>query len=101
MHNFEINFDEINNKKITLEEKEFRNKNLKLFNSLGFPNKRLENWKFTDLKEIIYRNFDQLNTKVGAANIKILILSLQMVYFIIHHNIYFLWIFSLSANSSA
>ena len=69
MHNFEINFDEINNKKITLEEKEFRNKNLKLFNSLGFPNKRLENWKFTDLKEIIYRNFDQLNTKVGAANI--------------------------------
>ncbi len=69
MHNFEINFDEINNKKISLEEKEFRNKNLKLFNSLGFPNKRLENWKFTDLKEIIYRNFDQLNTKVGAANI--------------------------------
>ncbi len=69
MHDFEINFDEINNKKITLEEKEFRNKNLKLFNSLGFPNKRLENWKFTDLKEIIYRNFDQLNTKVGAANI--------------------------------
>ncbi len=69
MHDFEINFDEINNKKISLEEKEFRNKNLKLFNSLGFPNKRLENWKFTDLKEIIYRNFDQLNTKVGAANI--------------------------------
>ena len=69
MHDFEINFDEIDNKKISLEEKEFRNKNLKLFNSLGFPNKRLENWKFTDLKEIIYRNFDQLNTKVGAANI--------------------------------
>ena len=69
MHDFEINFDKIDNKKISLEEKEFRNKNLKLFNSLGFPNKRLENWKFTDLKEIIYRNFDQLNTKVGAANI--------------------------------
>ena len=69
MHDFEINFEKINNKKITLKEKEFRNKNLKLFNSLGFPNKRLENWKFTDLKEIIYRNFDQLNTKVGAANI--------------------------------
>ena len=35
MHNFEINFDEINNKKITLEEKEFRNKNLKLFKMKG------------------------------------------------------------------
>ena len=43
MHDFEINFDKIDNKKISLEEKEFRNKNLKLFNSLGFPNKRLEN----------------------------------------------------------
>ena len=69
MHDFEINFEKINNKKITLKEKEFRNKNLKLFNSLGFPNKRLENWKFTDLKEIIYRNFDQLDVKVAVPNI--------------------------------
>ena len=51
MQNLEINSNQIDKiKKITKEEKNFRIKNLKLFKSSGFPNKRLEDWKFTDFK---------------------------------------------------
>ena len=64
MQNFNINFNEIDKiKKITTEEKKFRKKNLELFKAVGFPNKRLEDWKFSDFKEIIYKNFEHLDTK--------------------------------------
>ena len=64
MQNFNINFNEIDKiKKITAEEKKFRKKNLELFNAVGFPNKRLEDWKFSDFKEIIHKNFEHLDTK--------------------------------------
>ena len=38
---FEINFNQIDKQGITIEEKNFREKNLEIFNSLGFPNKKL------------------------------------------------------------
>ena len=64
MLNFEINNDHIDRiKKITSEQKKFRIRNLESFKSTGFPNKRLEDWKFSDFKEIIYKNFDRLDAE--------------------------------------
>ena len=73
IQNFEINFKQINEiKKITKEEKNFRIKNLEIFNSTGFPNKRQEDWKFSDFKNIIDKNFKELDTKkVFSKNTKI------------------------------
>ena len=42
---------------LSSEEKEFRNKELDLFDKSGFPNKREEAWKFTDLNTILSKNF--------------------------------------------
>ena len=67
---FEINFNQIDKQGITIEEKNFREKNLEIFNSLGFPNKKLEDWKFSDFKDIINKNFDQLDTKKLTINTK-------------------------------
>ena len=70
IQNFEINFDEIDKiKKINSKEKKFRIKNLEFFNKAGFPNKRLEDWKFSDFQNIIDRNFDNLDTKKVPTNI--------------------------------
>ena len=54
MLNFEINSIQIDKiKKITTEEKRFRIRNLEFFKAAGFPNKRLEDWKFSDFKDIV------------------------------------------------
>ena len=51
MLNFEINSKEIDKiEKISREEKDFRVKNLEFFKTIGFPNKRFEDWKFSDFK---------------------------------------------------
>ena len=64
MQNFEINLNQIDEiKEITSKEKNFRMKNLEFFNEVGFPNKRLEDWKFTDFQGIVDRNFKKLDTK--------------------------------------
>ena len=64
IENFKVNFEEIDKiKKISKEEKDFRIKNLNLFNKTGFPNKKKEDWKFSDLREIVQRNFKELNIK--------------------------------------
>ena len=64
MQNLKINFKEIDKiKKLTDEERSFRSKNLELFKTYGFPNKRLEDWKFTDFKNIINSNFKKLDIK--------------------------------------
>ena len=71
MQNFEINSTQIDKiKKITKEEKNFRIKNLEFFNATGFPNKRLEDWKFSDFKDIVDKNFKELDTKKVSSNIK-------------------------------
>ena len=69
MENFEINSSVIDKiKKITNEEKNFRNQNLDFFKSVGFPNKRLEDWKFSDFKDIINKNFEKLDVQKSTNN---------------------------------
>ena len=64
MLNFKIDTNKIDKiGKFTKEEKDFRIKNLNYFNNIGFPNKRNEDWKFSDLKEIVSKNFNKLNLK--------------------------------------
>ena len=71
MNNFIFNSKEINKIKIkSQKEKDFRIKNLNFFNKNGFPNKRLEDWKFSDFREIIYKNFKKLNTKNKNSKVK-------------------------------
>ena len=71
MQNFQINFGQIDkNKKITTKEKNFRIKNLEFFKSTGFPNKRFEDWKFSDFKDIINKNFAELDVKKVSSKIK-------------------------------
>ena len=70
MHNFEINPVQIDKiKKITLEEKNFRVKNLEFFKTNGFPNKRLEDWKFSDFRDIVDKNFKELYAEKVSSNI--------------------------------
>ena len=70
MHNFNVNSQQIDKiKKITNEEKNFRIKNLQLFELAGLPNKRLEDWKFSDFKEIVSKNFDELDTKFFQSDV--------------------------------
>ena len=45
---------------LSSEEKEFRNKELDLFDKNGFPNKKEEAWKFTDLNTILSKNFTNI-----------------------------------------
>ena len=56
MKNF-YDFKVENIKGLSVKEKEFRNKELNLFSKNGFPNKREEAWKFTDLNTILSKNF--------------------------------------------
>ena len=71
MNNFIFNSKEINKIKTkSQKERDFRIKNLNFFNKNGFPNKREEDWKFSDLREIIYKNFKKLNTKNKNSKIK-------------------------------
>ncbi len=70
MQNFEINSNQIDQiKKISKEEKSFRIKNLELFKNSGFPNKQLEDWKFSDFNDIINKNFEKLDAKKIYSNI--------------------------------
>ena len=71
IQDFRINSSQIDKiKEITSEEKDFRIKNLELFKAAGFPNKRLEDWKFSDFKDIISKNFSDLDTKKASNKIK-------------------------------
>jgi len=70
IQNFSINSAQIDKiKKITNEEKNFRIKNLELFKKSGFPSKRLEDWKFSDFKNIVDTNFDELDAGVVTYNL--------------------------------
>ena len=52
-----------NIKNLSLEEKNSRKKNLDLFFQNGFPNKKDEDWKFTDLNSILGKNFNNIVNK--------------------------------------
>tara|TARA_X000000368_G_scaffold103476_1_gene80008 strand:+ start:856 stop:2109 length:1254 start_codon:yes stop_codon:yes gene_type:complete len=71
IENFKINSSEIDKfKKISQKERDYRIKNLNLFNKKGFPNKRIEDWKFSDMREIVYKNFKKLKIKNANSKIK-------------------------------
>jgi len=56
-----IDFDQvIKNLKPSKQEIELREKNLNRFIKNGFPNKRIEDWKFSDLNQIISSNIKEL-----------------------------------------
>ena len=68
IQNFQFEDTTIDNlKKISKEEKQFRLNNLKIFNNLGFPNNKFEDWKFTNIDKIIKSNFKKLrlDKKIG------------------------------------
>ncbi len=66
MLNLKIDSKEIDKiGRFSKEEKDFRIKNLDYFNDTGLPNKKSEDWKFSDLREIISKNFDKLNIEFG------------------------------------
>ena len=46
-----------------LKIKNKRKKDLDLFNKIGFPNKKDEDWKFTDLNSILSKNFTNIVNK--------------------------------------
>ena len=61
--NFKISSAEIDKiKALNQEEKKFRLENLKLFNKQGFPSKKEEDWKFSDISQILSKNFKNLKT---------------------------------------
>ena len=56
-----IDFDKvIKNLKPSKKDIELREKNLNEFIKNGFPNKRVEDWKFSDLNQIISSNIKEL-----------------------------------------
>ena len=59
MKNF-YDFKIENIKNLSAEEKNSRKKNLDLFFQKGFPNKKNEDWKFTDLNSILGQNFTKI-----------------------------------------
>ena len=50
-------------KDLSPEDKNLREENLDLFYKNGFPNKKDEDWKFTDLNSILSKNFDSITNK--------------------------------------
>ena len=71
MLNFKINSNEIDNiGNFNAKEKEFRLKNLDSFNKNGFPNKKSEDWKFSDLREIVSKNFKKLDLKLVKTEVQ-------------------------------
>ena len=52
-----------NIKDLSPEDKNLRKKNLDLFYKNGFPNKKDEDWKFTDLNSILGKNFNNIVNK--------------------------------------
>ena len=76
MLDFKIDSKEIDNIKIATDlEKNFRVKNLNRFNETGFPNKKEEDWKFSDLRMIISQNFkkfDFSSTKTETKKVNII-----------------------------
>ena len=56
------NFEKLlNNGDFSSSQKEIKEKNFNKFIEQGFPNKRIEDWKFSDLNQIISTNFEKLD----------------------------------------
>lgn len=60
--NIKINFENyLNKKNFSSSQKEIKESNFNNFIKNGFPNKRIEDWKFSDLKQIITTNFENID----------------------------------------
>ena len=60
-HQIRNDFDKVvENLKLPKENIDLRKRNLEKFINLGFPNKKEENWKFSDLNQIISSNIKEL-----------------------------------------
>ena len=79
-YNFEI--DKIKN--LSTEDKNKRKKNLDLFNKIGFPSKKDEDWKFTDLNSILSKNFTNIvNEELSNVEKKLnLLVNLNITIFL-------------------
>jgi len=61
MEQLKVDFDKvIESLKLSEESINYRKKNLSQFVENGFPNKRVEDWKFSDLNQIISSNIENL-----------------------------------------
>ena len=61
MEQLKVDFDKvIESLKLSEESVDYRKKNFYQFVENGFPNKRVEDWKFSDLNQIISSNIDNL-----------------------------------------
>ena len=61
-NNIKLNFENyLNKKNFSSSQKEIKETSFNNFIKNGFPNKRLEDWKFSDLKQIITTNFKDIN----------------------------------------
>ena len=68
IENFKVEKREIDRiGKFSEKEKNFRVQNLNFFNENGFPNKRVEDWKFSDFKQIVSKNFNKLNINIETS----------------------------------
>ena len=64
-----INFDKfLDNHSFSDEQLKKRKKNYKKFNDEGFPNKKLEDWKFSDLNQIIKKNIKNFIIEKSETN---------------------------------
>ncbi len=69
--NYQIKSEELKKfSNISSDEKNFRIKNMEYFNSIGLPNKKIEDWKFTDFREIVGNNFKELLTHENKEKFK-------------------------------
>jgi Fe-S cluster assembly protein SufD len=61
MENFKADFEKtLKSKNLSQKEIAFKNLNAKEFANQGFPNKKDENWKFSDLNQIIKKEIGEL-----------------------------------------
>ena len=62
IENFKISLKEIDKiNSINQNDKNYRIKNLEFFNEKGFPTKKEEDWKFSDIREIFSKNFNKID----------------------------------------
>ena len=73
-------------KDLSPEDKNLRKENLDLFYKNGFPNKKEEDWKFSDLNSILSKNFDSITNKDFLLDSK----KLNLINEFKHNHIYLL-----------
>jgi len=65
-----LKFEEFQKSNLGLKELDnIRIKSFKKFETQGFPTKKKEHWKYTDLKNIITNNFQNLQIFNGSKNL--------------------------------